>query len=212
MHAPGAGGRRVRADRRLGGPLAAAGDAGLFFCRGAAGVAVRPLQRRARPWKKKRPTADARRRRRWLPLVCRGLLLACVLAASAGVLMHNAWTGDFLSFLPDRGGDPGGQPGVAAPAEGEASRWNLEYSSFSLERPSRPVAARRSPFAGAVLVLAVYFREGRNVGASVARPAVGRPAPRPAAAPAAVILPRVASGTNARAGRTWRSFSTIRRA
>ena len=108
-------------------------------------------------------------RRRWLLTrlpwyVASGLLFAFLLGVGL-VLIHNAYTGDFLSFLGDgpRRAMEASQ-GVAAPADGEASRWNLEYSSFLWNGHYDPYLSVLLFVLGAALVLAVYFREGRNVG------------------------------------------------
>ena len=156
-------------------------------------------------------------RRRWLLTrlpwyVASGLLFAFLLGVGL-VLIHNAWTGDFLSFLGDgpRRAMEASQ-GVAAPADGETSRWNLEYSSFLWNDHPDPWLSGLLFALGAVLVLAVYFREGRNIGVGIA------PARWPACASACWrcccwwCCRSCASGTSARAGRTWRSSSTIRRA
>ena len=108
-------------------------------------------------------------RRRWLLTrlpwyVASGLLFAFLVGVGL-VLIHNAWTGDFLSFLGDgpRRAIEASQ-GVAAPAEGEASRWNLEYSSFLWNGHYDPWLSGILFAVGAAMVLAIYFREGRNVG------------------------------------------------
>jgi von Willebrand factor type A domain/Aerotolerance regulator N-terminal len=108
-------------------------------------------------------------RRRWLltrlPLyVAAGLLFAFLIGVGA-VLVQNAYSGDFLSFLPDatRRSMEASQ-GVPAPAAGEASRWNLEYSSYFWNGHNDPWLGGMLFVLATALVLAVYFREGRNVG------------------------------------------------
>ncbi len=54
--------------------------------------------------------------------------------------------------------------GVPPPAEGETSRWNLESSSAFWTGRLDPWVTGIVFVLGTVLVLAVYFREGRNVG------------------------------------------------
>jgi Aerotolerance regulator N-terminal/von Willebrand factor type A domain len=108
-------------------------------------------------------------RRRWLltvlPLYVSAGLLFAFLIGVGGVLIQNAWTGDFLSFLPDgvRRMMEASQ-GVAPPADGEASRWNLEYSAVLLNSHYDSFLSIMLFFLATVMVLAVYFREGRNVG------------------------------------------------
>ena len=108
-------------------------------------------------------------RRRWaatrLPLYVLSGLLAVALIGVGFVLIHNYWTGDFLSFLPNgmrRWMES--MQGVAPPAEGETSRWNLEASSAFWNNCLDPWVTGIVFALGAVLVLAVYLREGRNVG------------------------------------------------
>ena len=88
------------------------------------------------------------------------LLFALALGA-AGVLVHDACTGDFLGFLPDasrRGVEE--WLGVPPPAVGEESRWRLEYTPYLLDRTSDVWLAPALALAAGVLVLAVYRREG----------------------------------------------------
>jgi von Willebrand factor type A domain/Aerotolerance regulator N-terminal len=108
-------------------------------------------------------------RRRWmltvLPLYLTAGLLFTFLIGVGAVLLQNAWTGDFLSFLPDgvRRMMEASQ-GVAPPADGEASRWNLESSAFLLNSHYDSLISITLFVLAAVMVVAVYFREGRNVG------------------------------------------------
>jgi hypothetical protein len=94
------------------------------------------------------------------------MLLAFLLGVGV-ILIHNAWSGDFLSFLPlDWRRSMEASQGVAPPAEGEASRWNLEYSPFLWNSHYDPWLSGIIFIIGAAVVVAVYFREGRNVGAA----------------------------------------------
>jgi uncharacterized membrane protein len=91
-------------------------------------------------------------------------LLFAVLAGIAFVLVHDAVTGDFLSFMPDAvRGLVERWLGIAAPAAGEGSRWRLEYASFFWS----PRADIWLGTAVAVLAVAgvavVYAVEGKDV-------------------------------------------------
>jgi hypothetical protein len=101
----------------------------------------------------------------------KGLLLpvlggtaAFLIAGSAAfVLIHNAWTGDFLGFIPDgwRSGLEGAL-GVPPPAAGEGSHWRLEYLSYLSDASADPWLAGFIALAGIAMIAAVYFREGRT--------------------------------------------------
>jgi hypothetical protein len=95
-------------------------------------------------------------------------LLFAFLSVIAFVLIHDAWTGDFLGFLPDAvRGVAERALNIAPPAPGEGSRWRLEYTSF-LWSPRADVW-----LAGAVAVLAVagvavvYAVEGNDTSRAV---------------------------------------------
>jgi hypothetical protein len=67
------------------------------------------------------------------------LLLFAVTLIGGAILVHDAATGDFLGFLPDsvrRGAET--SLGVPEPAEGEGSRWRLEYSTYLSDARSDP--------------------------------------------------------------------------
>jgi hypothetical protein len=79
------------------------------------------------------------------------------------VLLHDAWTGDFLGFLPEsfrgfleRAFD------IPPPAPGEGSRWRLEYSSYFLDGRTDPWLAGALAVAAAVMTFFVYRLEGRS--------------------------------------------------
>jgi hypothetical protein len=86
----------------------------------------------------------------------------------AGVLVHDAWTGDFLGFLPEgmrRGAER--MLDIPPPAPGEGSRWRLEYSPYLVDGRADLWLAGLLAVAGAAGVYLIYAREGR-------RPAPGR--------------------------------------
>jgi SAM-dependent methyltransferase len=91
---------------------------------------------------------------------------AMLFLAFGGVLLHAAWTGDFLSFLPE-----GSRRllesvmGVAAPASGEGTRWRLEFNSFLWSASADPWLAGVVALAAGVLIYLVYRQEGQTAGA-----------------------------------------------
>ncbi|MFO0928730.1 MAG: VWA domain-containing protein [Gemmataceae bacterium] len=95
-------------------------------------------------------------------------LLFAALGGVGFVLAHNAWTGDFLGFLPEtaralveRGFD------IPPPATGEGSRWRLEYSSYLVDPRSDPWLIGALVLALPVAIAFVYRQEGHDI-----RPAV----------------------------------------
>jgi hypothetical protein len=91
-------------------------------------------------------------------------LLFAVCAFAGFTLVHAAWTGDFLGFMPDgfrRGIEV--SLGIPAPAPGEGTRWRLEFTPYLWDALADPWLAGALALAGAVLVAAVYFREGPTV-------------------------------------------------
>ncbi len=102
-----------------------------------------------------------RRSRRWAWVVpaVNTILFACGLAV-AGVLVHNAWTGDFLGFLPDslrRAAERALD--IPPPAAGEGSRWRLEFSSYLWDSHADPWLAAALALGAAALVWVVYRQE-----------------------------------------------------
>jgi hypothetical protein len=99
---------------------------------------------------------------RWLPILG-GAGAFLIAGAAAFVLIHNAWTGDFLGFVPDglrsRLEDAFGVP---PPAAGEGSRWRLEYLSYLWDGSSDLWLAGLIAVAGIAMIAAVYIREGRT--------------------------------------------------
>lgn len=96
----------------------------------------------------------------WALLVLPWLLFACVLAI-AGVLIHDAATGDFLAFLPDSGRRVlEGITGIEPPAPGESSHWRLEYRPYLWDHRADPWLAAALAVGAAVLAYVIYAREG----------------------------------------------------
>ncbi len=106
----------------------------------------------------------ARRRGAWVLVVLPAVLFILALGL-AGVLLHDAWTGDFLGFLPD-----GLRRGVERvldippPAPGEGSRWRTEYSSYLWDGHADRWLAGALAIAAAAGVWLIYSREGRPGG------------------------------------------------
>ncbi|HEY7326561.1 MAG TPA: VWA domain-containing protein [Gemmataceae bacterium] len=114
--------------------------------------AVTPVEDAGQP----RPRSKAR----WILLVMPWLLLACV-AGIAGVLAHDALTGDFLAFLPDSGRRfLEGVTGIEPPAPGESSHWRLEYRPYLWDNRADPWLAGMLALGVAVLAYGIYTREG----------------------------------------------------
>src|SRR5262249_47271181 len=98
---------------------------------------------------------------KWLPGVALGVA-GFLFLVLAGVLIHAAWTGDFLGFLPDwgRGWWEQHVRGIPAPAAGEGSRWRLEYTPYLWDAEADPWLAGLIAVAGAVLFVCLYRLEG----------------------------------------------------
>ncbi len=87
------------------------------------------------------------------------LLLCC--GGIAVVLVHAAWTGDVLGFLPDRfRGNVEGALGIPPPAPGEGSHWRLDFSPYLWNSGADPWLAGALALALTTLVIAVYRWEG----------------------------------------------------
>ncbi len=114
------------------------------------------------------PGSPGRRPRHAWVLVALPCVLFALGLGLAAVLLNDAWTGDFLGFLPE-----GMRRGVERvldvppPAPGEGSRWRTEYASYLWDGHSDPWLAGLIAVAAAVGVWLIYSREGR-------RPAAGR--------------------------------------
>jgi len=115
-------------------------------------AAVTPLEEAGQP--------QSRTKVRWVLVVLPWLMLACVLGI-AGVLVHDAVTGDFLAFLPDSGRRfLEGVTGIEAPAPGESSHWHLEYLPYLWDNRADPWLAVTLALGAAVLAYGIYSREG----------------------------------------------------
>jgi hypothetical protein len=93
------------------------------------------------------------------------VVLLLLVAVIGGALLHDAYTGDFLGFLPGslRQGVEA-MSGVPAPATGEESHWRLEYQSYLGYGGSADVwIGTAIGLAVLALVWSVYRREGRGV-------------------------------------------------
>src|SRR5262249_21776206 len=99
---------------------------------------------------------------RWLPALAVGLVAAAVLGGGA-VLLHGAWSGDFLGFLPDfsrrlveRVLD------IPPPAPGGGAHWRRDFKPFLLGGDSAFWLAGLTAVAGTALVVLVYRQEGKT--------------------------------------------------
>jgi hypothetical protein len=98
------------------------------------------------------------------PLVVAVVAIACF-CLTAGTLVHAAYTGDFLGFLPDGlRGAVEGWLGVAPPAPGENSVWHLEFLPFLRSATEDPWWAAGIGLAALVLVTMIYWRENVAAG------------------------------------------------
>jgi hypothetical protein len=81
----------------------------------------------------------------------------------AFILIHNAWTGDFLGFIPDyaRSGLERAL-GVPPPAAGEGSHWRLELLPYLWDSASDTWLVGFIALAGIALIVGIYWREGRS--------------------------------------------------
>ncbi len=118
-------------------------------------AAVTELEESSRP--------RARTKLGWVLLILPGVLLLGVLGI-AGVLAHDAWTGDFLGFLRD-------SPrrvfenalGIPPPAPGEGSHWRLELRSYFWDNRADPWLAFAVAGLAAFGIYALYLREGSQI-------------------------------------------------
>ena len=133
--------------------------------RGGAGLAVRPLQHRRRRRPGGRPPPG-----RLLPGLVPCRVRRPGVPALAGVLLHAAWTGDFLGFLPDgvRARRSSAALDVPPPAPGEGTRWRLEFAPYlSDARPPTPGWSAAWPSLAVAWSSGIYRREGRTAGAGL---------------------------------------------
>ncbi len=103
---------------------------------------------------------------RLLPLTV-AALAAVLFIGLFGVLAHAAWTGDLLGFLSDdTRGAIESRLGIPPPAPGEGTHWRLEYTPYLVDGANDPWLAGGWALAMVVLVVMLYFREGRTASAS----------------------------------------------
>jgi hypothetical protein len=102
-----------------------------------------------------------------------GWVVPTLMFASAGacfltltwVLVHAAWTGDFLGFLPE-----GARRAVESefdippPTPGEGTRWRLAYTPYLRDSATDPWLAATLALAASILVSTAYRKEGRLAG------------------------------------------------
>ena len=96
------------------------------------------------------------------------LVVGLTFVLLTGVLVHAAWTGDFLGFLPEslrRSAEA--QLGVPPPAAGEGTRWQLEFTPFLKDAESDPWLAGGLALVAGILVASIYLREGKTASAKV---------------------------------------------
>ncbi len=100
---------------------------------------------------------------RALPITV-GIIAGLLFIAVAGVLIHTAWTQDFLGFLPDRvRGSVEAAFGVPQAVPGESSHWRLEYTPYLIRNAAQePWVIGLLASAALGLVGYVYTREGRT--------------------------------------------------
>jgi hypothetical protein len=82
----------------------------------------------------------------------------------SAVLLQAAWTGDFLSFLPEglrRTAEA--WMGIPPPASGEGSRWRLEFTPYLWDAAADPWLAGVLGALGAALVIWIYRQEAPTV-------------------------------------------------
>jgi hypothetical protein len=101
---------------------------------------------------------------RILPLLVAGTAAALFLLL-AGVLVHAACTGDFLGFLPEAARAAiEARLSIPPPAAGEGTRWHLEFTPYLWDATADPWLAGTLALGLAVLVVAIYLREGHTAG------------------------------------------------
>ncbi|HEV3446884.1 MAG TPA: VWA domain-containing protein [Gemmataceae bacterium] len=83
--------------------------------------------------------------------------------ALASVLAHAAWTGDFLSFLPEgMRASFEERLGIPPPAAGEGTRWQLEFTPYLWDAATDPWLAGGFALIMAIAIIVIYRREGQT--------------------------------------------------
>jgi hypothetical protein len=98
-----------------------------------------------------------------LCLVWAGLLLIILVVPTFLVLLHAAWTGDFLAFLPD-GFRIGIETrlGVPPPSTGEELHWRIEFAPYLWNLMNHAWVEGIVAVAIAALVIGIYLHEGKT--------------------------------------------------
>ena len=97
-----------------------------------------------------------------LPFVI-GVVALVLFVGIFGILANAAWTGDLLGFLSDDTRSAiEARMGIPPPAPGEGTHWRLEYTSYLVDGDNDPWLAGGWALAMIVLVIVLYFREGKT--------------------------------------------------
>jgi hypothetical protein len=109
--------------------------------------------------------AGQSRRWIWLGPALAAVLFSVIFLVGSFILIHAAWTGDFLGFLPgDLRSSLEMRLGVPPPAAGEGTRWHLEFTPYLWDAAADPWLAGTILAGVTVLVALVYLREGQTAG------------------------------------------------
>jgi hypothetical protein len=103
-------------------------------------------------------------RGKWTWVLTTATVLLFVFALGFGfILAHDAYTGDFLGFLPDglRHGVEG-MLNIKPPAPGEGSHWRLEYTSYLWDAHADVWLGGCIAIVAAIGVYLIYNREGKR--------------------------------------------------
>jgi hypothetical protein len=99
---------------------------------------------------------------RTLPILV-GSVASVIFLVMAAVLVHAAWTGDFLGFLPSGAHQAlQEQMGIPPAAEGESNLWDLEFKPYLRGPEEDPWLAGVIAVIAVALVVLVYLHEGRT--------------------------------------------------
>ncbi|MFO0843137.1 MAG: VWA domain-containing protein [Gemmataceae bacterium] len=112
------------------------------------------------------PEQEAARRPGWArwALWAAPWALFALLGGVAFILVHNAATGDFLAFLPERLRAVVERAfDIPPPAPGEGSRWRLEFASYFWDAKSDPWLVGALAVLASAAVGLIYWQEGTAV-------------------------------------------------